>query len=260
MTALFRRQSPARATEEARVIRLGEREVPFVLRRSARRTFALQIDARGVRVLVPHPAREADIERFVVGHGRWLLDKLATRAARSTPPPFDPTDGACFPLFGERCRLRFDGARHHAAWRTGPDGLEELVLAPTPNPRGAIVHALRARALPQYQERVAEYCGRLGRDVPPVRLSSARTRWGSCSAASGIRLHWRLIHLRPALIDYVVAHEVAHLAEMNHSPRFWAVVEALYPDWKSARNELRAAGRTLLVIDGEAAGGLLNED
>jgi hypothetical protein len=81
-----------------------------------------------------------------------------------------------------------------------------------------------------------------------VRLSSARTRWGSCSSRSGIRLHWRLIHLPPALIDYVVAHEVAHLLEMNHSPRFWAVVERLYPDWRAARADLRKAAAGLPVI------------
>lgn len=260
MTALFRRGSSSLAIEEARVIRLDGRDVSFVLRRSARRTYALQIDGRGLRVLVPHLARDAEVERFVVGHGRWLLDKLAARAARAATPRFETADGALFPLLGEPCRLRFAGTRHLGAWRSGADGVEELVLAATPVAGDAIVKALRARALPWFRERVAEYCRRLGRPVPAVRLSSARTRWGSCSATSGIRLHWRLIHLRPALIDYVVAHEVAHLVEMNHSPRFWTVVTALYPDWKAARNELRAAGRTLPILDAEADGGLLNED
>jgi predicted metal-dependent hydrolase len=93
-----------------------------------------------------------------------------------------------------------------------------------------------------------------------VRLSSARTRWGSCSARSGIRLHWRLIHCPPALIDYVVAHEVAHLVEMNHSPRFWAVVGSLYPDWSAARLRLHEAARTLPLIEAGAPGGPDNED
>jgi predicted metal-dependent hydrolase len=123
-----------------------------------------------------------------------------------------------------------------------------------------MMRALRRRALPWFAERVAEYCFRLGRPVPAVRLSSARTRWGSCSSASGIRLHWRLIHLAPPLIDYVVAHEVAHLVEMNHSPRFWAVVGELYPDWKAARSRLREAARVLPVIDAGTAGGPVNED
>ena len=75
--------------------------------------------------------------------------------------------------------------------------------------------------------------------------SNASTRWGSCSSRSGIRLHWRLIHLPLGLIDYVVAHEVAHLVEMNHSPRFWSVVESLYPEHMAARKALRQAASSL---------------
>jgi len=89
--------------------------------------------------------------------------------------------------------------------------------------------------------------------VPPVRLSNARTRWGSCSSLSGIRLHWRLVHLPPELIDYVVAHEVAHLREMNHSPRFWAVVESVCPAWRTGRARLRQAAASLPVIGAAGA-------
>ena len=84
--------------------------------------------------------------------------------------------------------------------------------------------------------------------MPAVGLSNARTRWGSCSSLSGIRLHWRLIHLPLPLIDYVVAHEVAHLVEMNHSPRFWSVVESLYPGHVAARKALRQAAAALPSI------------
>lgn len=234
------------------MICLEAREVAYVLRRSARRSFALQIDHRGVRVAVPWSAQHAEVERFIRGHGRWVLDKLAARAARTRPESFEPVEGAIFPVFGESCRLRLGGGRS-ARWRSGIDGGEELVIPAVADPRASLVKALRRRALPWFAERVAEYCFRLGRDVPAVRLSAARTRWGSCSSVSGIRLHWRLVHLPPVLIDYVVAHEVAHLVEMNHSPRFWAVVSELYPDWKEARIRLRAAGRALPVIVGGAA-------
>ncbi|CAI08594.1 M48 family metallopeptidase [Aromatoleum aromaticum] len=248
------------ATEERRVIQLAGQDVPYVLRRSVRRTFALQIDHRGVKVAVPRPAREADVERFITGHQDWLLGKLAARQARSGPLPFEPVDGACLPILGENCRLRVSEPARSSHWRQSPDGTEELVLGKTLDPRGATIRALRKRALPWFAERVAAYCLRLGRSTPPVRLSSARTRWGSCSSVSGIRLHWRLIHLPPELIDYVVAHEVAHLVEMNHSPRFWAVVAQLYPDWKTARTRLRAAGRTLPLIEPGSGDEPLNED
>lgn len=250
LAGLLRRRSGP-ASEEPCGIRFGERDVAYMLRRSARRSFALQVDHRGVRVAVPWLATQAEIERFIRGHGDWLLEKLAVR----TPPQIlDIADATSIPLLGETCRLRLAGGGRGVRWRSGADGVEELVLPATSDAHKALVRALRARALPWFGERVAEFCFRLGRPVPAVRLTSARTRWGSCSSRGGIRLHWRLIHLPPELIDYVVAHEVAHLAEMNHSPRFWAVVAELYPGWQAARGRLREAGRALPVIAAGDAG------
>lgn len=235
-----------RVRAERRSIRLGETDVAYVLTRTARRTLALQVDHRGVRVAAPLRAGDVDVERFILGHARWLLDRMAARRSAG-PAPFRAADGAALPVLGEACRLRLLAART-ARWRLAADGVEELVLPAGQDPDRALIAALRRRALPWFAERVAEFCFRLGRPVPPVALTSARTRWGSCSARSGIRLHWRLIHLPPALIDYVVAHEVAHLVEMNHSPSFWAVVARLYPEWQEARVRLREAAHGLPAI------------
>lgn len=254
---LPRRREPPAATER-RTIRLDGRDVPYVLRRSARRSFALHVDPSGVRVAVPGQARVEDVERFIAGHCRWLLDKLAMHARRTESGPFEVVDGALFPVLGRGCRLRL-AAPCRPRWQVAADGTEELHLGAGKDARGAIVRELRLRALRWFESRVAAYCVRLGLVSPPVRLSSARTRWGSCSARSGIRLHWRLIHLPPDLVDYVVAHEVAHLVEMNHSARFWAVVGELYPDWKRARTRLREASAALPRIDPSAEGGPLAE-
>lgn len=247
------------AAEERRSIALGGREVSFTLCRSARRTLALQVDRRGVRLAVPAALPMAEAERFLAGHAAWLLDKLDAIAAAPAAPVLAMRDGAEVALFGAPCRLRLGQGGRGARWRTGGDGVEEVVL-PAADPRGALVRALKARALVWFRGRVEEFCHRLGVAAPTVRLSSARTRWGSCSSLSGIRLHWRLVHLDPALSDYVVAHEVAHLAEMNHSPRFWAVVAALYPDWKAARARLRAAAHELPVIAAGEDSAIPNED
>lgn len=242
-----------RAVEQAHSLIVEGTRVELVLRRSARRSFALQVDHRGARVAAPWRASLGEVERFVHGHGRWLLDRLRARAQAPQPLPFEPADGASLPLFGRRLVLRLGSART-VRWGRAADGGEELVLPLAADARRALLRALRARALAWYRGRVEEYCHRLGVAQPALRLSNAATRWGSCSSRSGIRLHWRLIHLEPALIDYVVAHEVAHLVEMNHSPRFWAVVERLYPDWRAARAALRAAAATLPVIAAGAAG------
>lgn len=234
--------------EEMRTIQIEGCEVRYMLRRSPRRTLALQIDERGVKVAVPGKARVEDVERFINDHAHWLLGKLAVRAQRAERPPLELVDGAMIPLLGDYCRLRLDSAGRRAQWRVGADGVDELCMGAAADPATAVVHALRQRALAWFVVRVAEYCERAGVPVPAVRLSSARTRWGSCSMLSGIRLHWRLVHMSPVVVDYVVAHEVAHLLHMNHSPRFWAMVESLYPGCKEARLALRSAARALPEI------------
>ena len=237
----------AAAQEQAHSLVIEGTRVDLVLRRSARRSFALQVDHRGARVAVPLRTPLGEVERFVHSHGRWLLDRLQSRAAAPPAPVLDVVDGATLPLFGRALTLRLREGRI-TRWHPLTDEREELLLPTTVDPLRALLRALQARALAWYRGRIEEYCHRLGLGVPAVRLSNARTRWGSCSSRSGIRLHWRLVHLPPALIDYVVAHEVAHLVEMNHSPRFWAVVERLYPDWRSARAALSQASASLPVI------------
>src|SRR5437870_5395105 len=81
-----------------------------------------------------------------------------------------------------------------------------------------------------------------------VAVSNARKQWGVCTEGGAIRLSWRLVHVEPRLADYVVAHEVAHLVEMNHSRRFWALVARLYPGWREARERLELAAATLPVM------------
>lgn len=236
------------ALETRHVMEIEGRSVALSLRHSTRRSFALQVDHRGGRVSVPHGTPLADVERFVRGHGDWLLQKLAVRQQTAELTRFVVADGVGFPLLGRPASLHTGAPGRGTRWRMGRDGREELHL-PGQGDAAAMVRALRRRALEWFRGRVEEYCLRLGLGVPRVGLSSARTRWGSCSRLSGIRLHWRLIHLEPALIDYVVAHEVAHLLEMNHSPRFWAVVASLYPEWQRARARLREQAVLLPLID-----------
>ena len=235
------------ASEVPHHIDIEGQRISVTLRRSSRRSFALQVDHRGVRVSVPLRASVAEVNHFVRGHGAWLLDRLRRAQRGARVPVLEPVDGLELPFLGRRLTLRL-GEVGRAQWRSAVDGDEELHLSARGDAVRALHRALLARALDWYRGRVEEYCLRLGLPVPELRLSNARTRWGSCSSRSGIRLHWRLIHLPPDLIDYVVAHEVAHLREMNHSARFWAVVESVYPNWRAARARLREIAHTLPVI------------
>jgi predicted metal-dependent hydrolase len=104
---------------------------------------------------------------------------------------------------------------------------------------------MRGRALEFFCDRVAKLSGKHGLRVSSVGLSDAQTRWGSCGCNGRILLNWRLMMLPTHLIDYVAAHELAHLRELNHSPRFWDIVALLYPDHRAARRELNARAPAL---------------
>jgi len=106
----------------------------------------------------------------------------------------------------------------------------------------AAVKWLRRHAQCHFAARLAHYAPRFSARLPRLFLSGARTRWGSCNAKGDIRLSWRLIQASPATIDYVVVHELAHLVEMNHSRRFWKLVEGVFPDYRAACAELDRMG------------------
>jgi predicted metal-dependent hydrolase len=101
---------------------------------------------------------------------------------------------------------------------------------------------LQLEAKRVFSERLPLYAEKLGVDYRSFALSSATTQWGSCTADGKIRLNWRLIHFSLPLIDYVVAHELAHLREMNHSPRFWSTVQSIFPGFEAAKKALRDHG------------------
>ena len=105
--------------------------------------------------------------------------------------------------------------------------------------RDTVQSWLQRQARRVFEERCQLYTQKLGVRYTRLSLSSAQTRWGSASADGSIRLNWRLIHFGLATIDYVVAHELAHLREMNHSPRFWDVVRSVVPDYEAARGSLK---------------------
>jgi predicted metal-dependent hydrolase len=236
------------ADAKIRHILLAGRVVAYALRRDRRR-LTLRIDERGLRVGAPRAVSLAEIEAFIATHGEWVVEKLDEFTSQPTRRHVPIHDGARLPLLGGEVRVCVTTGANRGYWRHDEHGERgaELWLAARPAADLAALarRALQRRALEHFAPRVAAAAAALGRPTPALALSSARTRWGSCSARSGIRLNWRLIHLPPEPIDYVIAHEVAHLVEMNHGPRFWATVESLCPDWRDLRETLKREGAAL---------------
>ncbi|GGX13520.1 hypothetical protein GCM10007242_19840 [Pigmentiphaga litoralis] len=230
--------------------------IRFVLQRSRRRSIGFVIGDDGLRVTAPRWVVLADIDTAVLEKSRWILSKLNDWQNRKERLALNQTkweDGGELPYLGKRITIRLDA---HRSLLLEGDGLApqdgDVLWLPLPHDAGAArvrdsVQAwLQSRARAIFDVRLKDFLDRTGLTINRWSLSSAATRWGSCTSAGNIRLNWRLIHFPMNVIDYVIAHELAHLREMNHSADFWAEVGHLLPGFESAREALRRHDPTSL--------------
>lgn len=238
-----------------RRIVLGSHAIDYVLRRSARRSIGFMIDDDGLRVTAPKRLNLSEIDNAIRAKQRWIVSKLEERGERRVlrqkKPPLQWVDGAQLPYLGGSVTLRLQAAtrshcrhdQHSGELHVGVvEGLQEWQL------RERVRLWLQAEARTLFAARMALYAPRLGVSYRSLSLSSAGTRWGSCTVGGSIRLNWRLIHFPLSLIDYVVAHELAHLREMNHSARFWETVASVYPGYEGAKAALRTQSQELPLM------------
>ncbi len=223
----------------------------YELRRAKRKTIGFIVGGDGLVVSAPRWVGVGEIQDAVQERARWILAKLQEqdeRARRLTSAKVDWRDGTTLPFLGETVIVVLDsrstGAMLHTAIDTLP-GVARLTLhvglpqSATPEQiRDAVQSWLQRQAKRIFEERCRHFAARLGVRMTRLSLSSAATRWGSAGADGAIRLHWRLVHFALPTIDYVVAHELAHLREMNHSAAFWDVVRSVMPDYERARGTL----------------------
>ncbi len=235
-----------------REIVLGSHRVAYELRRSRRRSIGFVVGAEGLAVSAPRWVGVGEIESALREKAAWILRKLheqRERARRLDAARVDWRDGTVLPFLGETVILVLDGRITGASLREAAETLPgvprltlHLGLPHTAEPaqiRDTVQAWLQRQARHLFEERCAHLSQRLGVRMKRLSLSSASTRWGSASADGSIRLNWRLVHFALPVIDYVVAHELAHLREMNHSPAFWDVVRSAVPDFEAARGSLR---------------------
>jgi predicted metal-dependent hydrolase len=247
MTPPARFQHPL-ANREAQ---LGEALVGFQLKRGKRRTIGFSVGPDGLVVSAPQWTPLYQVDAALAEKSGWILRKLAETRARHDrlqTNRIDWRDGASLPFLGKMVRLVLDPSHAFAevggALLPGGDGTEQLHLA---LPRGATPEQIRdavqawlmRQAKTLFQQRLAYFAPQLQVQWRKLTLSSAGTRWGSARIDGSIRLHWRLIHFRLAVIDYVVVHELSHLRVMDHSPLFWDTVRTVVPDYASLRGQLK---------------------
>jgi len=222
----------------ARTLTLAGRAVPLVTRINPRaQRIALKVDTlRDQVVLVlPHRRDLRAAESFLDSRRDWLTAHLA-----QLPPPVALTDGAQVPLLGEPHTIRHCPEARRGVWLDATAREIRVSGAAEHLPR-RVTDWLRARARAEITPRVKAHAEALGVTPGRITLRDTRSRWGSCAPSGGLSFSWRLVMVPPWVLDYVTAHEVAHLKEMNHGPAFWAHVESLTP---GARDPARAWLRT----------------
>jgi len=214
--------------------------IPYVLTRERRRSLRLTVEEDGsVRVAAPRLVPRAEIDRFVESRAGWIEKRQARLAQR---PVHRYADGERFPFAGETLTLRRDAAARRVR-REGDALVVPALEAAETEKRVTDWYKAQAKAL--FARRLAALSEETGIAAGNLRLSSARTRWGSCGAADGVNINWRLALAPPEILDYVIIHELCHIRQRNHGKAFWALVQAFCPDWKARRSWLREHGDAL---------------
>jgi predicted metal-dependent hydrolase len=179
----------------------------------------------------------ADISRFVQSKKKWIETHLAQQErVKNIKSAFSIDYGGAVRLRGTTYPIRaksgnragFDGECFYMPADLTPDGI-----------KGAVIRIYKMVARRVIVERVSAYANHMNVTPTAIRITGAKTRWGSCSGKNSVNFSWRLIMAGDDVIDYVVVHELAHIKEHNHSPRFWAVIEKVLPDYKQRKKSLK---------------------
>ncbi|QPN29297.1 M48 family metallopeptidase [Diaphorobacter sp. JS3051] len=235
----------------SREVLLGDAVVAYALQRARRRSIGFTVGPDGLSVRAPSWVTLAGVDAALRDKAPWILRKLGEQQARRQQEERARIvwgDGAVLPYLGEPLTVVLDpthgfAARGGVLEGQGATGRAlRIALARSAAPaqvRDAVQAWLMRDARRCFTERLHHFAPLLDVRWTRLRLSSANTRWGSARADGSIRLNWRLMHYRPAIIDYVVAHELSHLRVMDHSPRFWDTVATVVPDYAALRRSLR---------------------
>lgn len=234
-------------------VRFGNTTIGYEVRRSKRRRKTVQItmDGGGVQVAAPMTTPEDELRAIVRRRAPWILSHASGEMLETAPKRF--VSGETLPYLGRNVRMivdtgevhlpevRFDHWRFRVAVPEGLEGEERQQRI-----RRAIVGWYRDRAAERLPNLVKRWWPRLGQgERSRVLIRDQRQRWGSCAPDGTLRFNWRAMMLPPALIEYIVVHELAHLTHRNHSTDFWSLMAEAMPDAQQRRQRLREAGRTL---------------
>ncbi|MSP85919.1 MAG: M48 family peptidase [Methylotenera sp.] len=221
-------------------------QLHYQLERRQRRTVGLKITSSGLVIHAPKRISQDQLESIIAQKADWIRKKLAVLAENKIAE-MQWQHGEKLLFLGYAITLVVEHNARSKAVEYAP-GILQLAM---PNHQDQtsvarkVIQWYKKQALNDFTRRLEIFSSKLGVSFVSLSLSNAGSRWGSCNSRKEIRLNWRLLQAPPHIINYVVCHELAHLKEMNHSAKFWAVVASIYPDYKLAEKELKALSANL---------------
>ena len=215
--------------------------ISYLLEHRPRRTVGLKITADGLVVHAPKRIFAFQLNQILQEKSGWILSKLQAREANQVDA-VNWVDGEHLLYLGQDIGLTIVKNPSNKALIFDANTL--IMATPTPDNQVLIqrkvVQWYQKQAALDFSRRLTILAAKLGVPTPPLTLSNAKSRWGSCNSRGEVRLNWRLLQAPPPIINYMICHELAHLKQMNHSAKFWVVVESLFPDYKQAEKALKA--------------------
>lgn len=235
-----------RSTE--RTILVGDRILPLTIReniRATRITLRIEPGGRALKLTVPTGLKRSEVDAFLDRHQGWLLTKLAKFPVSSEMRP-----GGVISLRGIPHRIFHTGKLRGLTEAVVIDGEYVLQVGGLEDHLARRIAAfLKKEARLDLEPLVARHAAQIGKPVRSITMKDTRSRWGSCSWDGNLSFSWRIVMAPPAVIDYLAAHEVAHLKEMNHGPKFWALCRSLCPGSEAAQKWLKQHGSQLHAIE-----------
>jgi predicted metal-dependent hydrolase len=219
--------------------------ISYLLERRSRRTVGLKITAEGLVVHAPRRIFEFQLNQILQEKSNWILNKLQAREANQVEK-IEWIDGEHLLYLGQDIQLSISPNNSNKKLIFDENTLKMNALQANIHAASGnavfskqVIAWYKKQAVQDFGRRLEILAAKLGVTTPPLTLSNAQSRWGSCNSRGEVRLSWRLLQAPPHIINYVICHELAHLKQMNHSPKFYAVLESLFPNYKAAEKELK---------------------
>ena len=246
----IRRTTKKPSPPEKRTLDVAGRPMPLTIKqhdRATRITLRIEPGGRALKMTVPKGLAAREVNAFLDRHQGWLLTKLAKFSTDT-----GLRDGGEILFRGVRHRIEHTGSLRGLTEAVIVDGKAVLRVSGMPEHIGRRIATFLKKEARADLERLSRlHAGSIKAPIRSISMKDTRSRWGSCSSEGNLSFSWRIVMAPPSVIDYLAAHEVAHLKEMNHGPHFWALCKRLCPHMEEAKSWLKRHGSQLHAIDFE---------